>query len=147
MAGISRPKGFLFTLAFMPPAILAPECLLSCGTLVIPGASSGIGEKFVKAITAVNSRTRIFSLSRTPPSESPASGKLQHCPPDLSSAAGQEAATAAFQPTPLFAIYEGPKAFLVNWSLGLWRELRDTEVHGLGVPRTNRNQFFSCGGF
>ncbi len=205
----------------MRPANLEPECLSSCGALVITGASSGIGEEFVKAITAVNSHTKIFNLSRTPPQDSLAAGKMQHCPADLSSAAGQDAAsaaveawlegagseggiilinnsgfgsygvfpepslerslqmidlnmrapvvltgrllprlkkrggavinissTAAFQPTPLFAVYGGTKAFLMNWSLGLWRELRDSNVHVLCVcPGPTGTNFFRAAGF
>jgi len=205
----------------MSAETLEPECLLSCGAVVITGASSGIGEEFVKVITAANSQTKVFNLSRTPPKDSLASGKLQHCPADLSSAAGQDAATsaaeawlegagsrgsiilinnsgfgsygafpepslerslqmidlnmrapvvltgrllphlkqrggavinisstAAFQPTPLFAVYGGTKAFLMNWSLGLWRELRDTKVHVLCVcPGPTGTNFFRAAGF
>jgi len=197
------------------------ECLLSCGAVVITGASSGIGEEFVKAITARNCKAKFFNLSRTSPNEALASGQLQHCPADLSSAAGQDAATtaaetwldgagqeggillinnsgfgsfgvfpepslerslqmidlnmrapvvltgrllsrikerggavinisstAAFQPTPLFAIYGGTKAFMMNWSLGLWRELRDTKVHVLCVcPGPTGTNFFRAAGF
>ncbi|HTB62233.1 MAG TPA: SDR family NAD(P)-dependent oxidoreductase [Opitutales bacterium] len=198
-----------------------PECLLACGAVVITGASSGIGEAFVKVITNLNPKAKFFNLSRTAPDDSLAAGQLEHCPADLSSARGQEAAitaveawldgagqtggillinnsgfgsfgffpepslerslqmidlnirapvlltsrllsrlkerggaiinissTAAFQPTPFFAIYGGTKAFIMNWSLGLWRELRDTQVHVLCVcPGPTNTNFFCAAGF
>jgi len=197
------------------------EYLLAYGAVVITGASSGIGEEFIKAITALNAKAKFFNLSRTSPDDSLAAGQLHHCPADLSSAAGQEAAitaveawldgagqdgsillinnsgfgsfgffpepslerslqmidlnirapvmltsrllsrlkerggavinissTAAFQPTPFFAIYGGTKAFLMNWSLALWRELRDTPVHVLCVcPGPTNTNFFRAAGF
>jgi uncharacterized protein len=197
------------------------ECLLACGAVVITGASSGIGEEFVRVITTLNSKAKFFNLSRTAPDDSLTAGQLEHCPADLSTAAGQEAAittveawldeagrdgsillinnsgfgsfgffpepslerslqmidlnirapvaltsrllarmkerggaiinissTAAFQPTPFFSIYGGTKAFLLNWSLGLWRELRDTKVHVLCVcPGPTSTNFFRAAGF
>lgn len=205
----------------MSVAQTGPEGLLSCGAVVITGASSGIGEEFVKAITAQNCKAKFFNLSRTSPNDALAGGQLQHCPADLSSATGQDAATAAvetwldgagrdgsillinnsgfgsfgffpepslerslqmidlnmrapvvltgrllsrmkerggavinisstaaFQPTPFFAIYGGTKAFMMNWSLGLWRELRDTKVHVLCVcPGPTNTNFFRVAGF
>jgi short-subunit dehydrogenase len=202
----------------MCAAQTAPECLLSCGAVVITGASSGIGEEFVKTITALNPKAKFFNLSRTSPNNSLAADRLHHCAADLSNPTGQDAAalavekwldedghtgsiilinnsgfgsfpepslerslqmidlnmrapvvltgrlltrlkerggavinissTAAFQPTPLFAIYGGTKAFLMNWSLGLWRELRDTKVHVLCVcPGPTGTNFFRAAGF
>jgi len=197
------------------------ECLLTYGAVVITGASSGIGEEFVKAITAQNPQAKFFNLSRSSPDDTLTAGQLEHCQADLSNAAGQEAAisavetwldgtgqaggillinnsgfgsfgffpepslerslqmidlnvrapvaitsrllshmkarggavinissTAAFQPTPFFAVYGGTKAFLMNWSLGLWRELRDTNVHVLCVcPGPTNTNFFRVAGF
>jgi len=205
----------------MCAAQTGPECLLAYGAVVITGASSGIGEEFVKVITALNPKAKLFNLSRTSPDDSLTAGQLRHCPADLSSAAGQETAitaveawldeagqdgsillinnsgfgsfgffpepslerslqmidlnirapvvltsrllsrmkarggavinissTAAFQPTPFFAIYGGTKAFLLNWSLGLWRELRDTNVRVLCVcPGPTNTNFFHAAGF
>ncbi len=58
------------------------------------------------------------------------------------------ASTAAFQPMPLFAVYAATKSFVLNWSLGLWRELLDTKVHVLCVcPGPTSTNFFRGAGF
>jgi uncharacterized protein len=199
-----------------------PDCLNSFGAVVITGASSGIGEEFLKTIATVNPKARFFNLSRTPPSIIVENNRLRHCPADLSSSAGQEAAIAAveqwldgegagagglllinnsgfgsygpfpepnvartlamvdlnvrapvlltgrllprlqarggaviniasiaaFQPTPLLSVYGATKVFILNWSLGLWRELRDTNVHVLCVcPGPTSTNFFREAGF
>ena len=58
------------------------------------------------------------------------------------------ASTAAFQPMPLFAVYAATKSFVLNWSLGLWRELLDSKVHVLCVcPGPTGTNFFKGAGF
>jgi uncharacterized protein len=199
-----------------------PDCLNSFGTVVITGASSGIGEEFLKTIATITPNTKFFNLSRTPPAITVENNRLQHCPADLSSTAGQEAALAAvekwletegadskglllinnsgfgsygtfpeptvertlamvdlnmrapvlltarllphlrarggavvniasiaaFQPTPLLSVYGATKAFVLNWSLALWRELLGTNVHVLCVcPGPTGTNFFRAAGF
>ncbi len=199
-----------------------PECLNSFGTVIITGASSGIGEQFLKTIATLNPNAKFFNLSRTPPSIIIENNRLRHCPADLSSAPGQESAfaavenwldgegagagglllinnsgfgsygsfpepdvartlamvdlnmrapvlltgrllprlqarggavvniasIAAFQPTPLLSVYGATKAFVLNWSLGLWRELLGTNVHVLCVcPGPTGTNFFRAAGF
>ncbi len=198
-----------------------PQCLARFGAVVVTGASSGIGEEFVSAIFTINPNAKYFNLSRTPPAAGLGGGKLTHCPADLSTAAGQDAAlaqieqwldgggaggeilllnnsgfgtygpfpnpgiertlamvdlnmrapvyltarllprlrarggavinlasTAAFQPMPLFAVYAATKSFVLNWSLGLWRELLDSKVHVLCVcPGPTSTNFFKGAGF
>ncbi|HEX2145463.1 MAG TPA: SDR family oxidoreductase [Glycomyces sp.] len=43
------------------------------------------------------------------------------------------ASMAGFQPQPYMALYAGTKAFIVNYSLGLWVETKDTGVRVLAV--------------
>ncbi|CAI8265088.1 MAG: putative oxidoreductase EphD [Opitutia bacterium UBA7350] len=58
------------------------------------------------------------------------------------------ASTAAFQPTPQMATYAASKAFVLNWSLALNEELRETRVHALAVcPGPTRSNFFKAAGF
>ncbi|HTB64355.1 MAG TPA: SDR family NAD(P)-dependent oxidoreductase [Opitutales bacterium] len=58
------------------------------------------------------------------------------------------ASTASFQPMPFFAVYAATKSFVLNWSLGLWRELLGTNVHVLCVcPGPTSTQFFRAAGF
>lgn len=198
-----------------------PECLASFGAIVITGASSGIGEEFVRTIAKISPKALIFNLSRTEPAILSEISQLRHCAADLSTVAGQEvalqhteqwldgagpvgqillinnsgfgtygvfpdpseartlamvdlnmrapvlftarllsrlqarggavvniASTAAFQPTPLFSTYGATKAFVLNWSLGLWRELLGSNVHVLCVcPGPTSTNFFKGAGF
>jgi uncharacterized protein len=198
-----------------------PKCLARFGAVVVTGASSGIGEEFVTAISNINPKAKFFNLSRTPPQASLGAGRLTHCPADLSNAAGQDlaavaiekwldgnggageillinnsgfgtygpfpepslertlamvdlnmrapvnltarllprlrarggaviniASTAAFQPMPFFTTYAATKSFVLNWSLGLWRELLDANVHVLCVcPGPTSTKFFRAAGF
>ena len=198
-----------------------PQCLARFGAVVVTGASSGIGEEFVTTIHSIAPNAKFFNLSRTAPRATLAPGRLTHCPADLSTAAGQDAAaaavekwldtdggvgeilllnnsgfgtygpfpepnvertlamvdlnmrapvlltgrllprlrarggavvniasTAAFQPMPLFSVYAATKSFLLNWSLGLWRELLGTNVHVLCVcPGPTSTNFFRGAGF
>lgn len=58
------------------------------------------------------------------------------------------ASTAAFQATPQMATYGASKAFVLNWSLALNDELRETGVHALAVcPGPTRSNFFKAAGF
>ncbi len=58
------------------------------------------------------------------------------------------ASTAAFQPTPYLATYGAGKAFLLNWSLALERELAGIGVHVLAVcPGPTATGFFRAAGF
>jgi short-subunit dehydrogenase len=58
------------------------------------------------------------------------------------------ASTAAFQATPQMATYGASKAFLLNWSLALNEELRESGVHALAVcPGPTRSNFFKAAGF
>jgi len=199
-----------------------PDCLNSFSTVVITGASSGIGEEFLNTIAKINPNAKIFNLSRTPPAIIVPNNRLRHCPADLSSSAGQESAAlaleqwldgegagpkgillinnsgfgsyglfpeptvarslamvdlnmralvlltgrllprlqtrggavvniasiAAFQPTPFLSVYGATKTFVLNWSLGLWRELLGTNVHVLCVcPGPTGTNFFRAAGF
>jgi len=83
---------FRFRIRLMFAAQSVPECLARFGAVVVTGASSGIGEEFVATIHSINPKTKYFNLSRTPPAAALAGGQLTHCPADLSTAAGQEAA-------------------------------------------------------
>lgn len=205
----------------MSAAQSVPEYFQSFSAVVVTGASSGIGEGFVKAIVKLNPKVRIFNLSRSIPQISLAEGQLEHVAADLATAAGQEeamtilegrlaasggtgaillinnsgfgsygpfpepglenslrmldlnarapmlltgrllpqmkerggavvniASIAAFQPTPLMSVYGATKAFLLNWSLGLWQDLRQTRVHVLCVcPGPTGTNFFRAAGF
>ncbi len=199
-----------------------PDCLNSFDTVVITGASSGIGEQFLNTIGNIAPNAKFFNLSRTPPNIILSNNRLHHCPADLSTPAGQESAVmaleqwldgagagsqrillinnsgfgsygpfptpnvaraismvdlnmralvlltghllprlqarggavvniasvAAFQPTPLLSVYGATKAFVLNWSLGLWRELLGTNVHVLCVcPGPTGTNFFRAAGF
>lgn len=58
------------------------------------------------------------------------------------------ASTAAFQPTPYLATYGATKAFVLNWSLSLGNELRDSRVGVLCVcPGPTATNFFRAAGF
>ena len=58
------------------------------------------------------------------------------------------ASTAAFQPTPYLASYGASKAFLLNWTLALNEELRDTSARAIAVcPGPTRTAFFKSAGF
>lgn len=57
------------------------------------------------------------------------------------------ASTAAFQPTPYMATYGGTKAFLLNWSLALGEDLKETGVRVLAVcPGPTETNFFKLAG-
>ena len=205
----------------MPAARSVSEYFAPYAAVIVTGASSGIGEEFVRAISKLSPRARFFNLSRTPPKSPLEAGQIVHCPADLSTASGQESAAlaaqnwlataggggaillinnsgfgsfgpfpgpgldrclemidlnarapmvltgrllplllerggavinvasiAAFQPTPLMTVYGATKAFLLNWSLGLWQDLRETKVHVLCVcPGPTRTNFFRGAGF
>jgi short-subunit dehydrogenase len=189
--------------------------------VVITGASSGLGEEFVRTIGTLNPKTRFFNLSRTPPQVFSGEERMRHFTADLATTAGQEAAalaasqwldaegrtgqillinnsgfgaygtfptptvertvemvdlnmrapvvltgrllpqllarggaviniasTAAFQPTPMMAVYGATKAFVLSWSWSLWQELRGTKVHVLCVcPGPTETNFFRAAGF
>jgi short-subunit dehydrogenase len=205
----------------MSAAQSVPEYLKTFSTVVVTGASSGIGEGYVKAIAKINSGAQFINLSRTIPRISLDGGRLQHIQADLGTAEGQEAAMAvlearlagtgtkgrlllinnsgfgsygnfpepglenclrmldlnarapmlltgrllpmlkerggavvniasiaAFQPTPLMSVYGATKAFLLNWSLGLSQDLRETGVRVLCVcPGPTSTNFFQAAGF
>lgn len=58
------------------------------------------------------------------------------------------ASTAAFQPTAYLATYGATKAFLLNWTLALNEELRETSVRAIAVcPGPTRTAFFRSAGF
>lgn len=58
------------------------------------------------------------------------------------------ASTAAFQPTPYLATYGATKSFVLNWSLALDEDLRDTGVRAMAVcPGPTRSNFFKRAGF
>ena len=58
------------------------------------------------------------------------------------------ASTAGFQPTPYLATYGATKAFVLNWTLALNEDLRDTKVSALAVcPGPTRSNFFRAAGF
>ena len=58
------------------------------------------------------------------------------------------ASTAAFQPTPCLATYGATKAFVLNWTLALNEDLRETGVRALAVcPGPTRTDFFRAAGF
>lgn len=58
------------------------------------------------------------------------------------------ASTAAFQPTPFLATYGATKAFVLNWTLALNEDLRDTKVRAIAVcPGPTRSNFFKRAGF
>jgi len=58
------------------------------------------------------------------------------------------ASTAAFQPTPCLATYGATKSFVLNWSLALNEDLRDSKVSTMAVcPGPTRSNFFKRAGF
>lgn len=58
------------------------------------------------------------------------------------------ASTASFQPTPYLATYGATKAFVLNWSLALNEDLRETKVRAMAVcPGPTRSNFFKRAGF
>ena len=58
------------------------------------------------------------------------------------------ASTAGFQPTPFLATYGASKAFVLNWSLALNEDLRETKVRAMAVcPGPTRSNFFKRAGF
>jgi len=205
----------------MPVAHNVQKFLEAYGAVIITGASSGIGEGFLKTISTLNPKAHFFNLSRNIPAFSPDNARLEHFTADLSSEVGQDAAItaawkwlegkgsagsillinnsgfgaygsfqeldtkqslqmvdlnvrapvaltakllpkllerggavvniasiAAFQPTPLMSVYGATKAFVLNWSLGLWQDLRETKVHALCVcPGPTSTNFFRAAGF
>jgi hypothetical protein len=57
------------------------------------------------------------------------------------------ASVVGFQPTALSATYGATKAFVLNWSVALHEELRDSGVQVLAVcPGTTRTEFFRASG-
>lgn len=53
------------------------------------------------------------------------------------------ASVAGFFPIPKFAVYASTKAYVYNFSLALWAELRDKNIHVLCVaPGKTRTKFF-----
>lgn len=53
------------------------------------------------------------------------------------------ASTAAFQPVPYMATYAASKAFVFSFSMALWRENRDFNVHVMALcPGTTATNFF-----
>ena len=71
--------------------------------------------------------------------------------PDLQERGGvvmNVASTAAFQPTPFLATYGATKAFVLNWTLALNEDLRDSPVWAMAVcPGPTRSNFFRRAGF
>lgn len=58
------------------------------------------------------------------------------------------ASTASFQPTPFLATYGATKSFVLNWTLALAEDLRNTRVSALAVcPGPTRSNFFKRAGF
>lgn len=58
------------------------------------------------------------------------------------------ASTASFQPTPFLATYGATKAFVLNWTLALNEDLRETRVRALAIcPGPTRSNFFKRAGF
>ena len=57
------------------------------------------------------------------------------------------ASTAAFQAVPFMTTYAASKAFVLNFSLGLWRENRRYGVHVMALcPGTTETNFFAAAG-
>ncbi|MHB8736345.1 MAG: SDR family NAD(P)-dependent oxidoreductase, partial [Terriglobales bacterium] len=55
--------------------------------------------------------------------------------------------TASFQPVPFMTTYAATKAFVLNFSLGLWRENRRYGVHVMALcPGTTATHFFEAAG-
>ncbi|MFP4157630.1 MAG: SDR family NAD(P)-dependent oxidoreductase [Opitutales bacterium] len=71
--------------------------------------------------------------------------------PDLEERGGvvmNIASTAAFQPTPFLATYGATKAFVLNWTLALNEDLRDSPARAMAVcPGPTRSNFFRRAGF
>lgn len=58
------------------------------------------------------------------------------------------ASVAGFQPTPYMATYGATKAFLLNWSLALGQDLRESGIQVLAVcPGPTATNFFRAAGF
>ena len=58
------------------------------------------------------------------------------------------ASIAGFQPTPYMATYGATKAFVLNWTLALGEDLRETKVRTLAVcPGPTQSNFFRIAGF
>ena len=57
------------------------------------------------------------------------------------------ASTGAFQPIPKFSTYAATKAYVLRLSIGLWDELKDTDVRVLAVcPGPTETSFFAVAG-
>lgn len=57
------------------------------------------------------------------------------------------ASTAAFQPTPYMATYGATKSFLLNWTLSIGEDLKDTGIQVLAVcPGPTESKFFKRAG-
>lgn len=58
------------------------------------------------------------------------------------------ASTAAFQPTPNMSVYGATKAFVLSFSVSLWKEVRKRGVHVICIaPGPVKTEFFDRGGY
>lgn len=58
------------------------------------------------------------------------------------------ASTAAFQPTPYMSVYGATKAFVLSFSVSLWKEVRRRGVHVICIaPGPVKTEFFDRGGY
>lgn len=56
------------------------------------------------------------------------------------------ASIAGFQPIPFLAVYSATKAFVISFSVALWEECRDRNVHVMGLcPGTTSTELFVRG--